>query len=557
MEKLNIEEINIPTLSKKGTFDAAKKRIDIIADRGIATAIEILPVENTYSLQWGYDGVDKFAVNEKMGGPDKLKEFVDYAHGKGLNVIMDMVPNHMGPEGNYLSKTGPYKKGPSRFGDSLNYEGKDNKYVRDWMTNAALWWANEFKVDGIRLDMTKLCGSDYLLKQIATELNEHNPNVFIIAEDGRNNKESVTRYETRPTNHEKDLYFIDSQVDFIAQGYSQTTPVNVGFDSEWDFNFMETMKNAILNPGVSSLEGVDNKIKESQHRVKYVMSHDEIGNWDGTRLIPKILNKQLNLFNIADGHNDTSKGQKAAHLANKIAKQIFAEATNDDKTNSLIAGNFTDTQVKHTIKYALAKQKLMFGLAMTVPGPKLYFQGDDEADLSYFKFFREFSNEKLQREKNPQIKHDIIAQKGYDTLEEAARPDCIVGETKYGEYFKSTPQKMIAFNHDLANLVYNNDALLKGDIVATYKDYNHNVHSHLLKYGNKEVLVIKNFGDGFHKNNYEYFGFPQNSMWREIFNSDNEKYGGANFINEGRTDISNLNQKLSLAPNSFIILEKI
>ena len=87
---LLIDEINIPTLSQEGTFDAAKGKIDEIAELGLATAIELLPLENTYSLQWGYDGVDKFAVNEKMGGADKLKELIDYAHGKGLNVIIDM-----------------------------------------------------------------------------------------------------------------------------------------------------------------------------------------------------------------------------------------------------------------------------------------------------------------------------------------------------------------------------------------------------------------------------------------------------------------------------------
>ena len=85
LDKLIIDEINIPTVSKEGTFAGAKARIDKIAERGVATAIEIMPVENTYSMQWGYDGVDKFAVNEKLGGAAGLKELIDYAHGKGLN----------------------------------------------------------------------------------------------------------------------------------------------------------------------------------------------------------------------------------------------------------------------------------------------------------------------------------------------------------------------------------------------------------------------------------------------------------------------------------------
>ena len=171
LDRLIIDEVHIPTVTQEGTFEAAKKRVDVIAQRGVATAIELLPVENTFSKQWGYDGVDKFAVNEKLGGAKQLKDLIDYAHGKGLNVIMDMVPNHMGPDGDYLAQTGPYERGSGQFGGEFNYEGANNRYVRDWMANAALWWANEFKVDGLRLDMTKLCGSDYLLKQIVTEVN--------------------------------------------------------------------------------------------------------------------------------------------------------------------------------------------------------------------------------------------------------------------------------------------------------------------------------------------------------------------------------------------------
>ena len=194
LDRLIINEVNIPTLTKEGTFESAKAKIDEIAEQKNATAIEIMPVENTYSKQWGYDGVDKFAVNEKLGGAKGLKELVDYAHGKGLNVIMDMVPNHIGTDGNYLRLAGPYIKGPSDFGDKLNYEGQDNKYVRDWMVNAALWWANEFKVDGIRFDLTNETDSDWLLRQIVVELNKHNPDVFLIAEDHQHKRHTITSY---------------------------------------------------------------------------------------------------------------------------------------------------------------------------------------------------------------------------------------------------------------------------------------------------------------------------------------------------------------------------
>ena len=560
LDRLIIDEVNIPTLTKEGSFEAAKTKIDEISKQGVATAIELMPVENTYSLQWGYDGVDKFAVNAKMGGPDKLKELIDYAHGKGLNVIMDMVPNHMGPDNDYLTQTGPYERGSGQFGGELNYEGKDNRYVRDWMVNAALWWANEFKVDGIRLDMTKLCGSDYLLKQIVSEVNEHNPNVFLIAEDARENKEAVTRYEVGKPDHETELKLIDMSVDLITNNNWSTTPQNIGFDSEWDFRFMHTLKNAIIDSGANLLDDLDDKIKGSQHRIKYIMSHDEIGNEDGTRLIPKIISRTLDLYSRTQGISDAEKGQKAAQAAQKLAELIiskdFATISNDElqayEENIGITGGIDKDSLVNTFNTALAKQKLAQGTVMTIPGPKMYFQGDEQADLSHFKFFREFLDKNVEQDRGASL-----AEKGYDTLESVARPDCIVGRVKSGGLFKDTPSQMLKYNADLTKLLQQNPALLNGEIIGTFKDFNHNVHIHHLRKGNNDILVIKNFGQGFHNGSYEYSGFPQEGVWTEILSSDAEEYGGAGYSNKGRSDISAFNQKLFLAPNSMIVLKRM
>ena len=116
---------------------------------------------------------------------------------------------------------------------------------------------------------------------------------------------------------------------------------------------------------------------------------------------------------------------------------------------------------------------------------------------------------------------------------------------------------MIKFNKELKELLDRYPVITKGEIIGTYKDNNYNVHIHRLKYSNEEILVIKNFGEGFHNNSYEYFGFPQNSTWEQIFSSDEIKYGGMGYSNTDRKDITNMNQHLYLAPNSFVILRKI
>ena len=567
LDNLIINEVNIPTLTLEGTFQSAKSQIDKIARNKNATAIEIMPVENTFSKQWGYDGVDKFAVNEKLGGAKGLKELVDYAHGKGLNVIMDMVPNHIGADGNYLSLTGPYKKRSGQFGDIPNYEGENNKYVRDWMTNAALWWANEFKVDGIRFDLTYDTESDWLLRQIVVELNHHNPDVFLIAEDHQQKRHAITSYwENNKINHENNLKYIDEQVDNISKGFPKTIPWSIGFDSEWDSQYKDAVSKMAITPNSTLLEEIDKYLPTTHYRVHYTYSHDEIGNWDGTRFIPKYLVAHLDLFAKMNGFNDQDKGQKAAQAAQKLSELVvskeFGNMTDDqliEKQKELGMHSFVSKgDLMNAFNTAIAKQRLIIGTVYTTPGPKMFFQGDDVADLSYFKFFREFSDEKLARKSNASVEQEKIAKYGYDSLEELARPDSVIGRVKPVGMFKDLQKNMRQYTTDLRALIDSNPALLKGEVIRTYKDNNHNVHIHQLKDGDDEILVIKNFGWGFHNNEYGYDGFPNNgSKWQEIFSSDDKKYGGMGYSNQHRSDISRENQHLSLAPNSLIILKKI
>ena len=571
LENLRIEEINIPTLSQEGVFDTAKSYIDKIAEKGIANTIEIMPVENTNSLQWGYDGVDKFAVNSNMGGPDKLKELVDYAHGKGLNVIMDIVPNHIGPDGDYLSKTGPYEKCPNNWGMIPNYEGENNQYIRDWMTNEALWYIREFNVDGLRLDMTGHCESDWLLKQINEEVHYHFPDVYLFAEEGRENDDNgnvayrITKQENPWGTHHDMLNYIDSSVknNISTPKDRISIPSSMEFDSRWDFKMMHAIKDLLIAPDHISLWDLENAIKNAPFNLKFVMSHDEIGNNDGTRLIPKAVSEYLNLAEKM--RDDSNKGQRAAHLAQKLCELCMTDDIYNLEKSGMLdmlaksegMKSYEHIEARHledAFKAALAKQKLAMGTIMTIPGPKMFFQGDDELDLSYFKFFRKFSCDNTIAQEGPYILTN--ADKGYNTLESCARPQSVLGSVKPAN--KTVSEQMINYNKDLVSLAENNDALLKGDITGTYVDEANKVHIHQLKYNDNEILVIKNYkstGNCFH-NDYGYPNFPP-GQWREIFNSDNYKYGGSgNYLNSDRYAIDYYNQHIKLSPNSVVILKK-
>ncbi|MBK5257032.1 MAG: malto-oligosyltrehalose trehalohydrolase, partial [Vicinamibacteria bacterium] len=147
-------ELHVGTFTPEGTFDAVIARLDHLAELGV-TAVEIMPVaEFPGERNWGYDGVHLFAPQSSYGGPDGLRRLVDACHARGLAFVLDVVYNHIGPEGNYLDELGPYFSDRYRtpWGDALNFDGPESDPVRGHFIDNALYWAREFHADGLRLD---------------------------------------------------------------------------------------------------------------------------------------------------------------------------------------------------------------------------------------------------------------------------------------------------------------------------------------------------------------------------------------------------------------------
>ena len=189
---LVIYELHVGTFTEAGTFDAAIDRLDHVARLG-ATAIEIMPVaEFSGARNWGYDGVNLFAPEAAYGGPAGLQRLVDAAHRRGLGVILDVVYNHLGPEGNYLPAVtgGRFFTDRHRtpWGDAINYDGSDSGPVRRFVLENARYWATEYHIDGLRLDATHAIVDDspvHLLEEIASRLHALEPRRVVIAEDDR------------------------------------------------------------------------------------------------------------------------------------------------------------------------------------------------------------------------------------------------------------------------------------------------------------------------------------------------------------------------------------
>ena len=150
-------EMHVGTFTTEGTFVAAIDRLPDLADVGVTT-IEVMPVADFPGrFGWGYDGVNLYAPSRLYGTPDDFRAFVNAAHGQGIGVILDVVYNHLGPDGNYLPRfSSRYLSGKrTEWGDALNFDGESSGPVREYFTTNARYWIEEFRLDGLRLDATQ------------------------------------------------------------------------------------------------------------------------------------------------------------------------------------------------------------------------------------------------------------------------------------------------------------------------------------------------------------------------------------------------------------------
>lgn len=157
IHNLTVYQLHVGTATPEGTLDSLVGQLSRLRDLGV-NAIEPLPIaEFPGARNWGYDGVDLFAVSHVYGGPDALKRFVDAAHANGLGVIVDVVYNHFGPDGNYLRDFSPdyfTERYQTPWGAAVNYDGQHSEWVRKLILDNARFWMAEYHADGLRLDAT-------------------------------------------------------------------------------------------------------------------------------------------------------------------------------------------------------------------------------------------------------------------------------------------------------------------------------------------------------------------------------------------------------------------
>jgi maltooligosyltrehalose trehalohydrolase len=284
-----IYELHVGTFTSEGTFDALTRHLEGLKNVGI-TAIELMPVAQFPGARnWGYDGVYPYAVQNSYGGPDGLERLVNACHQHGMAVILDVVYNHLGPEGNHLGEFGPYftDRYHTPWGAALNFDGAYSDEVRRFFIENALYWVTEFRIDALRLDALHaiLDTSAYTfieelavsVRQRAAELGRK---IYLIGESAANDARLVR-------SKEKGGYGLDAQWndDFHHALHTLLTAENTGYYE--DFGKLSQLEKAYSEGFVYSGEyssyrrrrhGSSSRDIPAERFVVFSQNHDQVGN---------------------------------------------------------------------------------------------------------------------------------------------------------------------------------------------------------------------------------------------------------------------------------------
>ncbi len=290
-ELLSIYELHVGTFSNEGTFDGVLKKIPYLKKLGI-TAIELMPIADFPGHRnWGYDGVAAFAPAHAYGTPEDLQRLVNTAHTAGLAVLLDVVYNHFGPDGNYLGCYSDFytsKRHKTGWGDGFNFDGPHNAPVRNFFIENALHWLKNYHFDGLRLDATHAILDDsrvHILSELSDRCRREirDRKIILIAEDHR--RDAKFTRTTSKNGWGLDAVWAD---DFHHQIRRRTAGDHEGYFAPFTGSvddLVTTLKTGWWAPGKEKKLAVT----KPSHFVFCIQNHDQVGN----RALGERLNHQI------------------------------------------------------------------------------------------------------------------------------------------------------------------------------------------------------------------------------------------------------------------------
>jgi malto-oligosyltrehalose trehalohydrolase len=292
-------ELHVGTFSPEGTFAGVIAKLDHLVALGV-TAIQLMPIaEFPGSRNWGYDGVFPFACESSYGRPDELKHLVDEAHARGLMVLLDVVYNHFGPEGNFLSTYAPQfftDRHKTPWGAGINFDGAHSEPVRRFFIESAVRWIDEFHVDGLRLDAVHAIKDDsdtHFLDELALAVRQaaRHRHIHLVLENEENQssrllRDASNRPRTYTAQWNDDLHHV---LHVAATGESQGYYGDYAGDTE---KLARALAEGFAFQGElmrfrNSPRGEPCSFLPPEAFVSFIQNHDQIGNRArGERLNP-------------------------------------------------------------------------------------------------------------------------------------------------------------------------------------------------------------------------------------------------------------------------------
>jgi len=331
-----IYELHVGTFSAEGDFLSVEKKLDYLVDLGI-TAIEIMPVAQfPGNRNWGYDGVFPFATQHTYGGPEALQRLINACHLKGLAVILDVVYNHVGPEGNYFNDFGPYftDKYHTPWGSAINFDDAQCDPVRQYFIENVLMWLRDFHVDALRLDAV------HAIKDFSA--------IHILAE--------MQQYVNRLTHFTKQKYHLIVELDLNDTKYINPLKIGgYGMNAQW--------------------------IDEFHHALRVTAGQERNGYYEDFN----------GIYDLAKAYQDAYvyDGQYSAHREKRFGvktsgnkgEQFIVFSQNHDQVGNRMLGERTSQLVSFEML------KLMAASVLISPFLPLLFMGEEYAEENPFQFF--------------------------------------------------------------------------------------------------------------------------------------------------------------------------
>lgn len=339
-------ELHVGTFTPAGTFDSAIERLDHLVDLGV-THVEIMPVAQFPGRWgWGYDGVDLYAPNHAYGGPDGLKRLVNACHEKGLGAILDVVYNHLGPTGNYLSRFGPYftSHHMTPWGEAVNFDLAHSDEVRRYFVDNALMWLRDYHFDGLRLDAVHQIMDNsaiHVLEQLSLEVEQLEAHLgrhlVLIGESDLNNPRLIWPRE--------------------IGGY--------GLDAQWNEDFHHALHSVLAD-----------------ERSGYYVDFGPLS----------LLAKTLEQAFVYDGCYSTYRRRSHGRSAVGLPGEYFiAYLQNHDQVGNRARGERMAGLLKTN------RLKVGAAIQMTAPFVPMLFMGDEWAASSPFQYFTDHEDPDLAR----------------------------------------------------------------------------------------------------------------------------------------------------------------